>query len=354
MEPNTPTGKRDAPRVNYCFTYNNYTPEGEIALKDWLIANTKYSVFGHEVAPTTGTPHLQGFMSLNKKRRTETLHNILSRLGVKVSLKYADGSPLQNRVYCSKVDKEHFFEHGNIESASKGHRSDLAEACKILKRKRLDTFALENPVQYVRYYRGFKELKSVYNSSTVPNYRNLTTTVLFGDAGAGKSRRAHDEAKALGVELYQLPDPNGQSLWFDGYDNEEGLLIDDFYGWIKPALLFKVLDVYKFQVPIKGGFVYPNWKYVWITSNTEPINWYKELSGQKLQALLRRLHNIYYMHFVEDTVMDTVQKELKKIEFELAPEPTPVLQNSLDTNTRPPDSPDLLDPDEEDTIEYSK
>lgn len=53
-------------RKQYVFTYNNYTPEGEAALKAWLGKNTKYAVYGHEVAPTTGTPHLQGYFSLKK------------------------------------------------------------------------------------------------------------------------------------------------------------------------------------------------------------------------------------------------------------------------------------------------
>lgn len=48
-----------AARKTYCFTYNNYTPEIETRLQQFLTENTEYSIYGRETAPTTGTPHLQ-------------------------------------------------------------------------------------------------------------------------------------------------------------------------------------------------------------------------------------------------------------------------------------------------------
>ena len=64
---------QETQKVNYCFTYNNYTEPGEAALKTWLAENCKYAVYGHEVAPSTGTPHLQGYFSLKKRDRTSSL-----------------------------------------------------------------------------------------------------------------------------------------------------------------------------------------------------------------------------------------------------------------------------------------
>ena len=49
-------------RKHFCFTYNNYTEEGEEILKAWLAEFTKYACFGHEIAPTTGTPPYQQYL----------------------------------------------------------------------------------------------------------------------------------------------------------------------------------------------------------------------------------------------------------------------------------------------------
>lgn len=48
-----------AARKTYCFTYNNYTAVTEVALQKFLVDNCDYACYGRELAPTTGTPHLQ-------------------------------------------------------------------------------------------------------------------------------------------------------------------------------------------------------------------------------------------------------------------------------------------------------
>jgi len=57
---------KDHPALNWVFTYNNYTPKGELQLQECELF--KYIIYGHEVAPTTGTPHLQGYFQLLKKK----------------------------------------------------------------------------------------------------------------------------------------------------------------------------------------------------------------------------------------------------------------------------------------------
>lgn len=45
---------------SYVFTYNNYSAEGEAQLAHFFRQNHWKFRYGHETAPTTGTPHLQG------------------------------------------------------------------------------------------------------------------------------------------------------------------------------------------------------------------------------------------------------------------------------------------------------
>jgi len=101
-------------RVGYCFTYNNYTDDGIVALKGWLTEQSKYACFQKEVAPTTGTLHLQGYINLKKKSTMKSLQKKLGEHGVALTLINANGTPAQNRTYCSKEGGSDFWEIGNL------------------------------------------------------------------------------------------------------------------------------------------------------------------------------------------------------------------------------------------------
>lgn len=49
--------------LNWCFTLNNYTLKEYEALQN---QECRYLLMGKEIAPTTGTPHIQGYIQLNK------------------------------------------------------------------------------------------------------------------------------------------------------------------------------------------------------------------------------------------------------------------------------------------------
>ncbi len=51
----------------YIFTLNNYTEEDVKILMEEKVFFS-YLLFGKEIAPTTGTPHLQGYFELPKKK----------------------------------------------------------------------------------------------------------------------------------------------------------------------------------------------------------------------------------------------------------------------------------------------
>ena len=80
------------------FTINNY--EGLVTEEDRLALDARYIVFQEEVAPTTGTPHLQGYIEFNKPVRMSHIHNVLHD----ASLQPAHGTPQQCKDYCTKED----------------------------------------------------------------------------------------------------------------------------------------------------------------------------------------------------------------------------------------------------------
>ena len=76
------------------------------------------------------------------------------------------------------------------------------------------------------------------------------------------------------------PIVSGDKVWFDGYDGQETLLLDELRGNIKMSLLLQLLDPYPLKVEVKGGMVPAKWKRVFITTNTPPEKWYPHLSAE--------------------------------------------------------------------------
>lgn len=56
---NSRCDKKDLKDRSWVFTLNNYTKEDEDAIQS---LNYRYVIYGREIAPGTGTPHLQGFI----------------------------------------------------------------------------------------------------------------------------------------------------------------------------------------------------------------------------------------------------------------------------------------------------
>ena len=82
----------------YCFTLHDWTPDEREQLVTLIEDKCKYGCFGEEVCPTTGRPHLQGYVYFPNKVTWNALKSISRRICIAV----AKGNAEQNRVYCSK------------------------------------------------------------------------------------------------------------------------------------------------------------------------------------------------------------------------------------------------------------
>lgn len=116
-----------APIKQYFYTFNNYTEETRDKLIKYLEEHGKHHVCGREVAPTTGTPHLQGVFTLRKKQRwnliKDRLHAAIGNknLSLQVSRNYKAAVK-----YCKK--EGNFYEHGAQPPRSGGHQLDPFKA----------------------------------------------------------------------------------------------------------------------------------------------------------------------------------------------------------------------------------
>ena len=90
--------KRPNPALSWIFTWNNYPEDWKSILVPGFQnnANVKGYIAGKEIAPTSGTPHLQGYLEFKDKARPMGL------LPKEVHWKCARGNTNQNFEYCSK------------------------------------------------------------------------------------------------------------------------------------------------------------------------------------------------------------------------------------------------------------
>lgn len=250
-------------------------------------SNIIYYVYQREKCPETGRLHYQGYVELDKRRNLNSLKKNVFKDNT-IHIERRMGTQQQAIDYCKKSESRYSdpVEFGT--PRCQGKRTDLKTAIEIIQSggKIIDVVD-EVPSVIVRYSKGIKELKFHLDKRATSKYRDVNTTVLWGPAGVGKTRYVYDKFD----DVYKLDSAN--NLWFDGYDSEKTLLIDDFYGWIKYGMLLNMLDVYPLRLEIKGSFTWAQWSKVFITSNVHPESWYS-VHGMS-DALKRRIHEIIHM-----------------------------------------------------------
>jgi len=144
----------------------------------------------------------------------------------------------------------------------------------------LNEVASEYGPTYVRNYKGIAVWKAfcVSKSETKETLRGLW---FYGPPGFGKSRFVHETYP----DLYSKP----QNKWWDGYDGQSTVLLDDLDE--QGACLSHYLKIWSDHYPcsgeIKGGTVKLNHDKFIVTSNYTPVDlWPKDDSLR--EAIKRR------------------------------------------------------------------
>ncbi|QCX35039.1 replication-associated protein [Blackfly DNA Virus 10] len=265
----------------WCFTINNYTDDDQERLRTLGLEDTvQYMIWGREVAPETGTKHIQGYIYWHTAR---TMAPTKERINQRAHLEMAKGTPQQNKEYCSKEND--YEEVGQF--PAQGKRNDLDAAIETLKTtKSLRQVAEAHAGTFVRYHRGLHAWATT-TQVVAPRRERPLVTVVVGLPGVGKSRWIAAES---GDDVFYKP--NG--AWWDGYQQQTNVVLDDFRGGIPFAELLRVLDRYPLKVPIKGGFEEFTSPRIWFSSNKYVCDWYAaEVTTDRLDALYRRL-SLYF------------------------------------------------------------
>lgn len=277
-----PTSVPAAKVRNVCFTFNNYSDE-DVAPLLKLSEGVNYLIFSKEVADT-GTPHLQGYIEFENPRATGKGWANLKKLIGNCHFEVRRGTAKQASDYCEfadyptcQVKNEWVYKFGEI--SRQGSRTDWAQATQEILSGREVVEVIQEQPQLLPAIRALESLKKM---SIQPLEREVRVTWLYGPPGSGKTRWVWSNYP----EVYSKP--SGQ--WWDGYNGEDTLLLDDFDADIPFAELLKVLDRYKYRVQVKGGFVGARWTNVFITTNNPPAEYYQTVSNRK--ALDRRVNEV--------------------------------------------------------------
>lgn len=271
---------RAARGKRWTFTLNNYTEEDESVLQelgDIEAQPLSYVLYGREVGES-GTPHLQGYFETHSKKTLRSLKALGGPFG-RMHLEKANGSLQENQRYCKKDGD--FFETGS--PMHQGARNDLIEI-----KEKIDAGATNEDIaeQYFSKWVVYRRSFQVYRGMKVSRRRWTTQViVIWGTTGTGKTRYCWDQV------MDRTAWTPGDYQWFDGYNGQEIVLLDDYRGEYPLAQFLKLTDRYPMTVPIKGGFTQWCPKKIYITSNIHPDEWY-DARGASFHAFKRRLNEI--------------------------------------------------------------
>lgn len=294
----------------FVLVVNNPTDTVEDALSAMHlnVADLRYFCGQYERG-SNGTLHFQCYLQFGCALRITQVQERLQSQGIRGAVQVAKGSLEQNRHYCSKPHDSCRCDHCNAarqlpnngrsmepghgfieegEAQSQGKRNDFKEIMELIKGGASELEIAESfPGTWMRYYRACERFRALAK----PIERNWIThtTVLWGPPGTGKTHRAHELAGA-GAYWVTYGTTTGAPQYFDGYDGQEVVVFDEFFGQIRLSEMCKLLDRYPCNVPTRGG--QQPWlpKRVIITSNSPPEQWWPRVG---LGAMARRLTGDY-------------------------------------------------------------
>nr|UBJ26257.1 replication-associated protein [Giant panda feces-associated circular DNA virus] len=243
-----------------------------------------YVVGQLEEAPTTGEQHIQCFLQLKKPQRLSWMKR---HVHATAHWEPMAGNAQEASAYCKKDDTRVLgpWEFGTLQA--KGKVMGLDEAVEWVKAGRtLKEIAEAFPVVWVHHSRGLMDLKKrldLRSDRREFGPEGPEVWVFWGPSGTGKSRiAAHEWPEAF----WKIPGDK----WFDGYDNHETVVLDDFKDTdLRLTELQQLLDRYPHWVEVKGGAVPMLARRYVITSNTHPDTWYTRADPHK--TIMRRIHD---------------------------------------------------------------
>lgn len=268
-----------------------------------------YMVWQIERCPATGKLHLQGYMEFesNVFRRYlqrffengQTLH-AEARLGTREGcIRYCTKEETRVMGPWEYGDRDHMERR----ETSQGNRSDVQRIHDAINQGySMDDLMREFPADLIRMCNGVKTAMGLVRKRDAPIDRDIKVIVIFGGTGTGKTSGVlHGLYEKYGIKPYTVDSTmlstSGTTIWWDGYENEDHVLWDEYHNWVPTGDLLRYMDRYTMQIQKKGGSTVAYYKHLYITTNVPPWEWKDPATGklpvpEHRAAIIRRMDTI--------------------------------------------------------------
>ena len=246
----------------WVFTLNNYSAEEAQALLDCTDA-VKHIFFGEEVAPSTGTPHFQGYVEF---LHPKTMSAVKKTLGSdRYWLAVAKGTPFEGYQYALK-DGTPLLSYGEVPEETYSAEGGTWEAIVAMVKEGFTYLEIVERFPNVAVQQGtaIQRFKIEWENS-LAGWRDVKTTYVSGSTGVGKTRGIMD---AYGYSnVYRVTNYNNP---FDQYQGEPVIVFEEFRNSVKIEDMLNFLDGYPVRLPCRYAdrmamytrvFIVTNWTY---------------------------------------------------------------------------------------------
>ncbi len=260
----------------YVFTINNYS---EVDEKQVQSLDCQYVVYGREIG-TEGTPHLQGYVYFKNQRSMKSISRQLPGAHIEARM----GTHEQAAEYCKKDGD--YVEIGTPPQQNGG--DSIEERMKLNKRLRSESYhtLLDTGELSIYQVPNLKRARLILaQEGPCLETGSVRGIWIHGPPGTGKSH----SARSLYGEYYN----KAQNKWFDGYERQPTILLEDLD--LTGACLGHHLKLWSDKWPVtgevKGGHVNLVHTRFIITSNYLPEDLWPE-DRTMCRAIRRRFEFI--------------------------------------------------------------
>ena len=260
----------------WVFTVNNYTDKDI----EWVNSLECNRIVCSKEVGQNGTPHLQGavtFKRLYQFSQVKVLHN---------SAHWEIARAISDFNYCKKFGGEIVRDESN---GKQGRRTDIEDVREMLE-------SGESLVQVSKKARSMHSISFAkawlsINEKHLPMGTKISIHWYYGCSGLGKTKKVLDQCQPYIPLSFK---------WWDGYDGQSEVLLDDLRpDWCQPSQLLRLLDPYRFQyrVEIKGSSRPLLATTIYITTPWHPDDFWRD-TQEDTNQLMRRIDHL--LHFRGD------------------------------------------------------
>lgn len=267
-------------RNRYTWTYYK-CPELYESYLDKIsnLLNFQFSIAQVELCPKTKRVHIQGYTEFTESTPIAVMRSVL--IGISSdACQVSKGTQAHNITYCTKKESQLMppIERGIPAINEQGKRNDINKSMELIK----STGSMRQVVNSTSSYQAVRMCEKYlqYNEPERPILTSQRFIWISGPTGTGKTRYVYDHYNDIHRPV--------TFKWWDGYDQHETILLDDFRrDFCKFHELLTLTDIYPFRVETKGGTRQVQFTTIIITSPYEPEEVYS--TREDVNQLVRRI-----------------------------------------------------------------